>query len=286
MFDVPSEWSLPAVQTVNSIGKKKKKTKNKKQKTIRIDRIPITNEPKVHKPASKHTDQKFVQSKTKLIKPGKTDFSGARFRYLNEKLYTMDSSSALTHFTQNPEDFERYHEGFANQVSSWPTNPVDIFIERLLKGKQSRLSVVDLGCGEGKLGLECSQKHNIVSIDLVALYPHITVGDMCNLPNINSLSVDLVIFCLSLMNTNFVNALQEAHRILKNDGKLWIAEVASRFEKGPDAFAKGISKSFKLISMNTDNPVFVLFEFVKLSSNEFTKVDDRLNLTPCYYKKR
>ena len=37
--------------------------------------------------------------------------------------------------------------------------------------------------------------------------------------------VKCVIFCLSLMGTNLVDFLTEAHRILQDDGILWIAEV-------------------------------------------------------------
>lgn len=52
----------------------------------------------------------------------------ARFRHLNETLYTEPSSKALDLFDQNPEMFEDYHSGFRQQVTTWPSNPVDTFI--------------------------------------------------------------------------------------------------------------------------------------------------------------
>ena len=53
--------------------------------------------------------------------------SGSRFRYLNQKLYESTSQEALDYFSQNQDDFSRYHEGFRAQTLSWPKNPVDIF---------------------------------------------------------------------------------------------------------------------------------------------------------------
>jgi ribosomal RNA-processing protein 8 len=42
--------------------------------------------------------------------------------------------------------------------------------------------------------------------------------------------LDVAIFSLSLMGTNFPDFLQEANRVLKQSGTLFIAEVLSRFE--------------------------------------------------------
>lgn len=38
-------------------------------------------------------------------------------------------------------------------------------------------------------------------------------------------SVDIAIFCLALMGTDYPTFLEEAHRVLKPHGLLWIAEV-------------------------------------------------------------
>jgi transcriptional regulator of nitric oxide reductase len=53
-------------------------------------------------------------------------------------------------------------------------------------------------------------------------------------------SLDVAVFNLSLMGTNFTDYLREAHRTLKIDGELRIIEAASRFSdaKGPDPAAK------------------------------------------------
>lgn len=38
-------------------------------------------------------------------------------------------------------------------------------------------------------------------------------------------SVDVAVFCLALMGTDYPAFLAEAHRVLKPSGRLWIAEV-------------------------------------------------------------
>ena len=54
---------------------------------------------------------------------------GARFRTLNEKLYSTKGEEAFTDFQDDPNLFEVYHEGFREQVKSWPVNPLDLIIE-------------------------------------------------------------------------------------------------------------------------------------------------------------
>lgn len=50
---------------------------------------------------------------------------GARFRYLNEQLYSGTSSAAQRLFQEDPEAFLLYHRGFQSQVKKWPLQPVD-----------------------------------------------------------------------------------------------------------------------------------------------------------------
>ena len=54
---------------------------------------------------------------------------GGHFRYINEKLYTKESSVAVDMFKRQPSLFEVYHKGFESQVEHWPQNPVDLIIE-------------------------------------------------------------------------------------------------------------------------------------------------------------
>jgi hypothetical protein len=57
----------------------------------------------------------------------------ARFRFINEKIYSSDSKQAQKIFAEDPESFRAYHEGFRQQVNKWPLNPLDIIIKSIQK---------------------------------------------------------------------------------------------------------------------------------------------------------
>nr|POE54478.1 25s rrna (adenine-n(1))-methyltransferase [Quercus suber] len=183
----------------------------------------------------------------------------ARFRHLNQTLYTAPSKTSLDLFAQNPEMFEDYHAGFRQQVVSWPENPVTNFISTLrsrgkvaqpakaLKKKsekdgradlprtQGTCIIADLGCGDAALaqtltssGDTTSLKFQILSYDLHSPSQLVTRADISSLPTAAG-SVDVAIFCLALMGTNWISFIEEAYRILHWKGELWIAEIKSRF---------------------------------------------------------
>lgn len=197
----------------------------------------------------------------------------ARFRHLNQTLYTEPSLKALQLFARDPQMFEDYHSGFRQQVTTWPSNPVDTFIETIrsrgavrlpnqkkpMKGKfapkakkpvvedandlkslalprtQGVSIIADLGCGDARLAqtfVDSGDAHTlnlkILSYDLHSPHPLVTKADISKLP-LEDGSVDIAIFCLALMGTNWISFIEEAERILHWKGELWIAEIKSRF---------------------------------------------------------
>ena len=83
-----------------------------------------------------------------------------------------------------------------------------------------------MGCGEARLAR--SLPNTVHSFDLVAANDQVTASDIAHVPLTDS-SVDVVVFCLSLMGTNLKDFIFEASRILKVGGTLKIAELESRF---------------------------------------------------------
>lgn len=55
--------------------------------------------------------------------------TSARFRHLNQTLYTSPSDHAMRLFTDSPQAYTSYHAGFRAQVAVWPQNPLESFIE-------------------------------------------------------------------------------------------------------------------------------------------------------------
>lgn len=149
---------------------------------------------------------------TKLQEQMKKTLAGGKFRFLNEQLYTTTGEEAFDLFQSKPELFDEYHEGFRSQVELWPQNPVDIFISQL-KPMPKDTVIADLGCGDAQIAAELP-KHDVRSFDLVAKNERVTACDIAHLP-LEDGSVDVAIFCLSLMGTDFLKFLKEAYRVLK-----------------------------------------------------------------------
>lgn len=226
--------------------------------------------------------------------------TGSRFRWINEQLYTITSDEALKLIQEQPQLFDEYHDGFRSQVQSWPENPVDIFVQQIkergqkpvnapggLPGlKNKKIVIADMGCGEAQFSLdianflkEISQpkkklkggyKYNqrldieVHSFDLKKANDRITVADIRHVP-LPDQSCTIVIFCLALMGTNFLDFIKEADRILAPRGEIWIAEIKSRFSDTTGEEFEEVMKLQGFFHKKTDNSnkMFTRFEFFK-----------------------
>lgn len=206
----------------------------------------------------------------------------ARFRYINQQLYTSCSSDAQAMFQQDPAAFEVYHHGFRTQVERWPENPVDLLI-KYLRNRPASLVVADFGCGDCKIAR--SVRNRVHSFDLVALNEHVTVCDMAKVPLADE-SVDIAVFCLALMGTNLQDFFSEANRILKQGGVLKVAEVASRFGDVRVFLSALANMGFKNTAKDTENKYFYMFEFTKTGPPKSKGKLPGLELKACLYKKR
>jgi ribosomal RNA-processing protein 8 len=250
-------------------GKPAKKQKRNRKSKNKEDQQDKTQEQDVTTPAAEASAPvKTVGSSmpaasatlTPLQQAMRQKLISSRFRHLNETLYTTDSSKAVELFNANPELFDEYHAGFSRQVKeSWPSNPVDAYIQTVRRrgavpvpkrGKpdpskplplprrpNGACTIADLGCGDAGLAralTPSAKKLNLKlnSYDLQAPDALITKADISNLP-LEDGTVDVAIFCLSLMGTNWVSFVEEAWRVLRGDGKgeCWVSEVKSRFGK-------------------------------------------------------
>ncbi|XP_076055001.1 uncharacterized protein LOC143033440 isoform X2 [Oratosquilla oratoria] len=209
--------------------------------------------------------------------------NAARFRFLNEKLYSVAGSEAQEIFKKDPESFQIYHSGYQQQVSKWPISPLDLIINDI-KDRPSNLVVADFGCGEARLARSIPQT-KVHSLDLVALNPLVTACNMANTTLVPE-SVDIVVFCLSLMGTSVCDFILEANRVLKTGGLLKVAEVESRF-KNAESFVQCLIKyGFQLTEKDTSHKFFWLFDFKKKRNVKAKLNLPQIHLKACVYKKR
>ncbi|KAK0535242.1 25S rRNA (adenine645-N1)-methyltransferase [Tilletia horrida] len=260
---------------------------------------------------------------TPLQKAMSQKLAGARFRTINETLYTQSSRAAVELMEREPGTLAEYHSGFREQVKGWPKNPVDVLARRIASASTASTSptplIADLGAGEAPLQQALRKllpAAKVLSYDLLTSPDGRIVGADCARfpfgvplpgdPRASSVPacvrraldektrakasakakangkekekgkmeagegdegdaaanpqavVDVVVFCLSLMPTNWVDMILEARRILREGGELYIAEVASRFNT-LDTFISILERSgFKLLDKDDSNTHFTL----------------------------
>lgn len=243
----------------------------------------------IHLKKTSMLKQQPKSSLSKLQQKMCEKLSSAKFRWLNEKLYTAHSSHSLTYFTQHPEHFAEYHEGFRRQVDAWPMNPVRVIIRFLKRFPTWRVG--DFGCGDAEIAE--SLPNTVHSFDLVAGKPSVTACDMRHVPLADGV-LDCAIFCLSLMGTNVAEFLREANRVLRLRGTLVIAEVDSRLDVGPQGTQRFISAvehmGFQLqcnskSKEKRSKQMFTILWFKKLSSQKDISAFT-WSFKLCKYKKR
>jgi ribosomal RNA-processing protein 8 len=188
---------------------------------------------------------------------------GGHFRWLNERLYTTRGDEALALMRAQPELYAQYHEGFRRQTEGWPAQPVDAALA-WLAARPADWAVADLGCGDAAVAAAAAQR--VHSFDLVAGAPGVVACNMAALP-LGAAAVDAALFCLSLMGVDYGRFLEEAARVTRDAGWIWVAEVQSRFvgEDGASALDEFVAAvgalGFRLRRRELSNPYFLVLEF-------------------------
>ncbi|KAF4672919.1 25S rRNA (adenine645-N1)-methyltransferase [Perkinsus olseni] len=244
-------------------------------------------------PIAKETGKKKRKAAgaTQSVKAPKkrtTKLEGAKFRMLNEALYTCTGDDAFKMFQKDPQLFDAYHKGFASQAVDWPTNPLDVAISYLRKHSKL-MEIGDFGCGEARLSatLNGVDGRTVHSFDLVARNDSVTACNMADVP-LEDGALDVAVFCLALMGVDWPSFVKEAWRCLKPGGVLWVAEVQSRISDS-DAFIDAIENcGFKMSSKEVQpRAYFNIYRFNRLKKRapEDLHIDPSI-LTECVYKKR
>ena len=235
-------------------------------------------------PASSSSSASGTKGLSALQATFKKKLEGAKFRMINEVLYTSRGEKSFDTFQKDPKLFDIYHEGFREQASHWPDNPLTIIIN-WLKSKHSKAIIADLGAGDAELAQSVTNK--VHSFDLISKNDRVVAADIAHLP-LPDCSVDIAIFCLSLMGTNIGDFLREAYRILKPKGIVKIAEVRSRFEGEADGMKKFLRvlkrAGFDITEKPSSNKMFFILECAK--SERPQDISDEYSAKACVYKKR
>ncbi len=151
------------------------------------------------------------------------------FSKMNNRWYASDSTKTHDRLAGNHEEWAHYHTLYRQLRESWPVVPYKEEIRWLAEPERDGYVVGDFGCGEAFIAAEVGDRHTIHSFDHVAIDQRVIACDISHVP-LEDDTLDLAIFCLSLMGSNFTDYIREAHRCLHIDGHLHIWEAASYFD--------------------------------------------------------
>uniref|UniRef100_A0A1B0FN76 Ribosomal RNA-processing protein 8 n=1 Tax=Glossina morsitans morsitans TaxID=37546 RepID=A0A1B0FN76_GLOMM len=259
------------------------KPKNKKSnKSQQLKLSKDTAEKAVNESLKKTNSEQDSSSISAFAAKLKEQLKGGRFRFINEQLYTMSSRNAAKIFEEDPEAFHAYHEGYRHQIAKWPLNPLKRIIKMINRLPKS-LEIGDFGCGEGQLAQ--AVPHKVYSLDLVSCRNDIIACDMAQTP-LKTHSLDVAVYCLSLMGTNLNECFMEANRVLKVNGFLYIAEIQSRFDDVTQFVRQLNAYGFELIKQDVGQNIFYFFQFKKTRNIGLVAKVPQITLKPCLYKKR
>ncbi|CAJ1423029.1 unnamed protein product [Effrenium voratum] len=266
--------------------KKDKKMKKKKQANQQAQSMPAADpKPEASKSLKRRQPehQKQTQKQGALNKAA-ARLKGSRFRWLNETLYTRTGKEALELFSSDPSLAEAYHEGFRAQAAKWPRNPLDDVIRWIKKKVRTDAVIGDFGCGDARLALELPGR-KVHSFDLVQINERVTACNLASVP-LPGKSLDVAIFCLALMGTDWVDFVTEAWRCLKPGGLCHIVEVESRFADLQAVVRTIESVGFKQVLVNPGS-FFVEMRFRRGDKEARPKpLGEGSLLSACTYRKR
>ena len=188
------------------------------------------------------------------LKPKLGDFSE-----MNKKWSVSSSKTTHDRLKTDPSEWHYYHTLYSERRISWSEIP---FVEIGKKiNPRPEWVVGDFGCGENLLSKEISNK--VYGFDHVAIDDEVIACDIKNVP-IEDEVLDVAVFSLSLMGTNYVDYFKEAYRTLKTYGNIFVCEPAAKWEGKEEKLKEHLeSVGFRCFGAIKNTSKFIYIDGIK-----------------------
>ena len=151
------------------------------------------------------------------------------FSELNKKWSVSNSKTIKERLKKDKSEWNYYHTLYREKRKGWSEIPY-IEISKKIKDREDWI-VADLGCGENLLSKEITNK--VYPFDYVGIDESVIECDISDIPLENN-KVDISVFCLSLMGSNYKEYLKEGYRILKPYGNMFLVEPQKKWENNSE----------------------------------------------------
>lgn len=181
---------------------------------------------------------------------------------VHKKANTSTSEHMHNWFTNNPNDWIKYHKQREISKLKWDEDPVDIIANKINERNDTNV-IADMGCGLAKLSKIVKEPNKVISIDHYSEDPNIIQCDMKHTP-LNDNETDITVFCLSLWGTNYLDYIKEAYRITAKRGFMYIVEPINSKKFDFDKLKEDI----KMLGFDkTDETIRGKFIYLKFTKN-------------------
>jgi hypothetical protein len=147
------------------------------------------------------------------------------FSEMNRVWSVSNSTTTSERLNNSPEEWYQYHTLYRERRQEWNEIPYEVIGKKI--SSRPDWVVGDFGCGENLLSKEITNK--VHAFDHVAIDETVTACDISNVPLKDNV-LDVVVFSLSLMGTNYRDYLEEGHRTLRPFGLIMVCEPKSKWE--------------------------------------------------------
>ncbi len=189
------------------------------------------------------------------------------FSQQNQKINTELSETTHKRFQENPEAYFEYHRQLRIQRIPWSVDPLIEIIARL-KTMSSKLRIGDFGCGLDAKLMDELGTDRVIGFDHVATSDSKVIAiDMKDVSQyVDNASLEVVVFCLSLMGKNWRAYIVEAKRCLCVRGSMLIAQTTRELENGQrlSGLREFINKQGFVIDLDETRGDFTFIEATKL----------------------
>ena len=151
------------------------------------------------------------------------------FSEMNRVWSVSNSTTTGERLKDNPEEWYQYHTLYRERRQEWNEIPYEVIGKKI--SSRPDWIVGDFGCGENLLSKEITNK--VHGFDHIAIDETVTACDISNVPLKDNV-LDVVVFSLSLMGTNYRDYLEEGHRTLRPFGLIMVCEPKGAWEKNPN----------------------------------------------------
>lgn len=142
----------------------------------------------------------------------------------NNKGKRTEHSKLHKILSENPSEWHTYHKLRRETMKEWEEIPYEYIASKI---RNKRQIVGDFGCGDNQMK-NYIPNNKVYSFDHVAYDETVIACDMSHTP-LESESIDIAVFSLSLWGCNYEDYFKEAYRVLSFDGLMYIAEPSSLY---------------------------------------------------------